>query len=59
MFTEHAVQLIEAHDVSKPFFLYLALHNTHAPVEAPARFVNMYNGSGYCYALTIHPLLGS
>merc|ERR1711879_616555 len=25
--------------------MYLALHNTHAPIEAPARFVSMYNFS--------------
>ena len=27
----------------KPLFMYLALHNTHAPIEAPARFVSMYD----------------
>jgi arylsulfatase A-like enzyme len=26
-------------------FIYLALHNTHAPIEAPERFVAMYNYS--------------
>ena len=26
-----------------PFFVYWALHNTHAPIEAPARFVSMYD----------------
>jgi hypothetical protein len=48
LFTEHAVKLIEAHDTAMPFFLYMALHNTHAPTEAPQSFVNMYNGSGFC-----------
>ena len=28
-----------------PFFLYLALHNTHGPIEAPAEYVAMYNYS--------------
>ena len=28
-----------------PLFLYLALHNTHAPIEAPQRFVDMYSSS--------------
>ena len=25
-----------------PFFVYWALHNTHAPIEAPTRFVELY-----------------
>ena len=29
-----------------PFFTYYAVHNTHAPVQAPERFINMYNFSG-------------
>ncbi len=28
-----------------PLFMYLALHNTHAPVQAPARFVALYNST--------------
>ena len=28
-----------------PFFLYFALHNTHGPIEAPRRFIDMYNFS--------------
>lgn len=47
-FTQRAVELIHAH-ASKggdaPFFLYYALHNTHAPIEAPAKYVDLYNFS--------------
>eukprot|EP00939_MAST-03C_sp_MAST-3C-sp1_P005139 g5139.t1 len=47
IFTDRAVDVIETHAATlssstSPLFLYLALHNTHAPVEAPERFVNMY-----------------
>lgn len=48
LFTEHAVKLIRSHDASKGLFLYFALHNTHAPIEAPARFVAQYKDSGFC-----------
>lgn len=45
IFTERAVHEIERHaetSTDQSLFLYLALHNTHAPVEAPQRFVEMY-----------------
>ena len=46
VFTEQAVKTIYAHNKTtpnQPMFMYLALHNTHAPIEAPDRFVSMYN----------------
>jgi arylsulfatase A-like enzyme len=46
LFTERAVELIDEHE-NGPMFLYLALHNTHAPVEAPQRFINLYEGSDF------------
>ena len=36
-FAAEAVRVIEAHDPAVPLFMYLALHNTHAPLEAPWR----------------------
>lgn len=45
IFTERAVQNIRAHDQSHPMFMYLALHNTHSPIQAPQRFVSIYNSS--------------
>ena len=44
-FADRAVQLIEQHDPATPFFLYYALHNTHSPIEAPAKYVALYNFS--------------
>jgi hypothetical protein len=41
-FTAHSVGLIEKHDPKVPLFLYLALHNTHGPIEAPAEFEALY-----------------
>eukprot|EP00462_Mataza_sp_D1_P000197 CAMPEP_0175090726 /NCGR_PEP_ID=MMETSP0086_2-20121207/1510_1 /TAXON_ID=136419 /ORGANISM="Unknown Unknown, Strain D1" /LENGTH=479 /DNA_ID=CAMNT_0016363395 /DNA_START=121 /DNA_END=1557 /DNA_ORIENTATION=- len=47
IFTDQAVKTIRSHQTdrgaSTPLFMYLSLHNTHAPVEAPDRFVSMYN----------------
>ena len=48
LFSERAVKVIEEHPKDKDLFLYLALHNTHAPVEAPRRFVALYNSTGFC-----------
>ena len=42
-FTERAVDVIERHDSQEPLFLYLALHNTHGPIQAPDRFVELYD----------------
>ena len=44
IFGARAVEIIEAHNhTAAPIFMYLALHNTHTPVEAPDRFVALYN----------------
>jgi arylsulfatase B len=43
VFTEQAVEAIASHDLTKPLFMFLSLHNTHAPVEAPERFVDLYD----------------
>jgi len=42
LFAREAVNTIREHDPASPMFLYLALHNTHAPLEAPWRFVEQY-----------------
>ena len=44
-FTQHAVDKIAAHDKARPFFLYAALHNTHAPFEVPPAYEALYNHS--------------
>lgn len=42
LFSAEAVRVVEAHDTSRPLFMYLALHDTHAPLEAPWEFVEPY-----------------
>ena len=48
-FTQHAVQAIEDHarmrGPESPFFLYAALHNTHAPFQVPPQFEAKFNHS--------------
>ena len=39
---------LERHDTSKPLFLYLPLHNTHAPFEAPKEWINLYPEGSTC-----------
>ena len=34
--------IINKHNTSKPLFLYLPLHNVHAPIEAPQEWINLY-----------------
>eukprot|EP00947_MAST-08B_sp_MAST-8B-sp1_P001461 g1461.t1 len=44
LFSREAVRVVEEHDPdANPLFMYLALHNTHAPLEAPWRFVSQYS----------------
>jgi arylsulfatase I/J len=45
VFTEEAVRVISSHAVNRPqvpMFMYFALHDTHAPLEAPWQFVAPY-----------------
>ena len=42
LFASRAVGIIESHDPSTPLFLYYAMHDTHAPLEAPWEFVVPY-----------------
>lgn len=34
--------IIMSHDSQQPLFLYLALHNVHAPLQAPAEWLDIY-----------------
>ena len=54
LFARRAVQLIRGHDPALPLFLYFALHNTHAPVEAPQRFIDLYGGVARPSISTLH-----
>jgi hypothetical protein len=47
-FTDRAVTVVRQHaaeEAVKPLFLYMALHNTHAPFEVPAQYADLYNYS--------------
>lgn len=47
-FTDRAVSVVKQHaeeEAGKPLFLYMALHNTHAPFEVPAQYADLYNYS--------------
>ena len=40
--------IFEKHDTKNPFFMYLSLHNVHAPLEAPDEFLNKYAVNSTC-----------
>lgn len=37
-FTAHAVDAIRSHNLSTPFFLYIAFQNTHTPLQVPEHY---------------------
>jgi arylsulfatase A-like enzyme len=39
---DEAVKLIEAHDPSKPLFMYLAFNAVHTPYQAPQKYLDRY-----------------
>ena len=43
LYEKRAVQLIESHDQSKPLFLYLAFQSPHSPLQAPEKYIKMYD----------------
>ena len=44
-FLDAAVEYINTHDATAPLFMYLALHNTHAPIEALPEDLVLYNST--------------
>ena len=42
------IEIIKQHDTSKPFFLYLPLHNAHSPFEAPQEWIDLYPKGSTC-----------
>eukprot|EP00494_Astrolonche_serrata_P034183 UN34452 len=47
IFSQKAVETIKYHNQTNPLFMYLALHNTHGPVQVPKPYENMYNFDNY------------
>jgi arylsulfatase I/J len=43
MYVGRCVETIEAHDTSKPLFYYLAMQCAHDPMQAPDRFLDLYD----------------
>ncbi|BFZ20541.1 hypothetical protein BsWGS_23580 [Bradybaena similaris] len=42
LYTQKAMDLVQAHDVSKPFFLYLAYQAVHGPLQVPRSYREQY-----------------
>ena len=43
LYAEHAIRVIEEHDVTSPLFLYVAFNAVHVPFnDIPAEFPNGY-----------------
>ena len=36
-------QIVQAHDPSKPLFMYMAFQNVHGPIQAPEKYIEKYN----------------
>jgi arylsulfatase B/arylsulfatase I/J len=44
LFSERAIEVVNAHDPETPLFLYLAYQAVHAPSEVPESYKDAYNG---------------
>lgn len=55
-YAQRAVDLVNAHDKSKPFFLYWAPHKVHSPIQAPDEFLKHYplDPDGTCQSAPEH-----
>ena len=47
-YRDDLTDIITKHDTSIPFFLYLPLHNVHAPLQAPDEWLNKYPVNSTC-----------
>ena len=48
IYVEDLSKILTEHNPSDPFFLYLPLHNVHAPLQAPDEFLNLYPLNSTC-----------
>ncbi|XP_005090306.1 arylsulfatase B [Aplysia californica] len=42
LFTEKAIDVVQAHDSSEPLFLYLAYQSVHGPLQVPEKYERQY-----------------
>ena len=47
-YRDDLTDIIKQHDTSKPFFLYLPLHNVHSPFQAPQEWIDLYPEGSTC-----------
>lgn len=47
-YRDDLTDIIKNHDTSKPFFLYLPLHNVHGPFQAPDEWIDLYPEGSTC-----------
>ena len=47
-YRDDLTEIITKHDTSNPLFLYLALHNTHDPIQAPQEWIDLYPEGSTC-----------
>ena len=47
-YRDDLTDILNGHDPSTPFFLYLPLHNIHSPLEAPEEWLNVYAKNSTC-----------
>lgn len=42
-YQQRVQEIVAAHDVTKPLFVYLPFANVHSPVQAPQEYVDKYS----------------
>ena len=47
-YRDDLTDILNQHDPTQPFFLYLPLHNVHAPFQAPDEWLNKYPVNSTC-----------
>ena len=47
-YKDDLTDIFNNHDVGKPFFLYLPLHNVHGPIQAPQEWLDVYAVNSTC-----------
>ena len=59
-FNDKAVEMIRTHTAkhsTRPLFMYLALHNTHGPIEAPAEWEAIYSHLSFQKQITFDAMV--